>query len=565
MALALRDRVVPIDRAANVNWWSAGCNRVVHALERNRIAVIATVSALAWVIAATVARLRLLWFDELVTLYVAKTGSLRAIWHALSLGADPNPPLTHLLVMWSIRLFGEGPLAVRLPAVIAGVAGVLLLFVFMNRRLPVVFSAIGTLFFLSTRAFDYSYESRSYALTLFFCILALILWRAALESTHPVIASVGLAFVLAAGISSNYFAVLAIFPIAAGELVRALQQRRIELRVWIALFLGGLPIFLYLPLINRAVTQFAPYAWNRPSWGIVNHSYNLLLDATVDFVFILLEAAVVVYLYRRYGDSRKSTPVFPLHEFAAILALIAYPVLGYLVAVLRAGMISPRFVLPMCYGIAIAVALAAYKFFSKNSVITVALLVVTLCWALARNASSASGLIEQRDAFLQLQASLPAKGKLVVPDSLLALPLYYYSPRSISSRLVFPFDQVSIRQFKGEDSAEQNLWAGRSIWPLAVLPIDHIDCSSPDCHIIAPGGNWLIAKLAADATPAPPTAVWIHSGRMREGDFLYSLSFGGVVYMFGPPGTLKCVAEPAADRSYKRFMSRKTIYTEGGR
>lgn len=557
MSLALPDRVIPINHRA-IGVRSPDSSPVVRWFERNRVPVLVFVSALSWVIAATIASVRLLWFDELVTLYIAKTGSLRNIWHALSLGADPNPPLSHLLVLWSTRVFGDGALAVRLPMVIAGAATVPLLFLFMNRRLPVVFSTIGALFFISTRAYDYSYESRSYALTLCFCVLTLVLWRAALEGSHRLASSFGLALTLAAGISSNYFAVLAFFPIAAGELVRIIQNRRLELRVWIALLFGGLPIFLYLPLINHAVSQFAPYAWNRATWSIVNHTYDLLLDASLVFVFILLEAAAVIYLYRRFGESRKSSPVFPSHEIAAILTLLAYPVLGYVLAVLRAGMISPRFVLPMCLGIAMAIAIASYELFAKSSVLTIALLAVVFSWALARNMSSASGLIEQRDAFLDFQAGLPATGKLVVPDSLLALPLYYYSPAATASRIVFPFDLKAIRQFKGEDSAEQNLWAGRSIWPLAVEPIDQIECDLPSCHIIAPAGNWLIWKLVADATPAKPLGVWIHSGRMRERGFLFSLTFGGVVYVFGPPGKPNCAAEFGADRSSERFLTRSS-------
>ena len=42
--------------------------------------------------------LKLLWLDELITLHIARLGSVSAIWQALGRGADPNPPLTHLLV-----------------------------------------------------------------------------------------------------------------------------------------------------------------------------------------------------------------------------------------------------------------------------------------------------------------------------------------------------------------------------------------------------------------------------------------------------------------------------------
>lgn len=498
--------------------------------------VLLGLSTIALLIAVTVASFRLFWFDELVTLYIAKTGSLRAIWHAIANGADPNPPLTHLLVSWSMSLFGENHFSVRLPAIVAGMVGVVGLFVFLKRRLPIAFSALGVLFYLSTRAFDYSYESRSYALTLCFCMLALLLWRAAVEGRHQILASVGLALSLAAGISSNYFAVLACFPIAAGELVLAWERRRIELRVWLALLFGGSTVFVYLPLINRAVAQFAPYAWNKPDSTFFYGTYRLLLDVGLHSAFILVEAGVVVYLYQRFKEHRAVPRAFPLHEFAAIVTLIAYPFIGYVIAVIRAGMISPRFVLPMCLGAAIAVAIAACRLFAESSIITVVLLFVTLSWALARNSYTASGLLlEQRVDFHNLQKELPREGTLVVPDSLLAFPLYYYSPPDTAARIVFPFDVKAIRRFKGEDSAEQNLWAGRRTFPLTISALNRVECSWKECHIVSPPGNWLIAKLEADGIPAKVYDARTNSRHLRAGGFLFSLSFGGEVLIYRPP------------------------------
>jgi 4-amino-4-deoxy-L-arabinose transferase-like glycosyltransferase len=547
MSLAPINRVIPIDRAVKLARFRSLCDHSLRAIEQHRAGTLLGICVSAMVIAVSVASMRLLWFDELVTFYIAKTNSFRGIWHALEMGADPNPPLSSVLVMFSTRLFGDGQLAVRLPSIIAGVGAVLCLFLFLNRRLPVVSSAIGTLFFMSTRAFDYSYEARSYALTSCFCILSLLLWRAAVEGERRMAASAGLTLALAAGISSNYFAVLAFFPIAAGEVIRAIRNRRVELRVWVALFFGGLPIFLYLPMATRAVARYAPYAWNKTSWFIVNESYNLLLDASLEFVFVLLVAATAVYLYQRYDERRRVIPVFPAHEFVAILMLIAYPVLGYVLAVVRAGMMSPRFVLPLCFGMAMAVALSVDRLFAKSSVLMLALLLITSSWMLARNALTASGLLEQREALQDLQQSLPPRGLLVVPDSLLALPLYHYSQPSVASRIVFPFDLKSIRKFKGEDSAEQNLWAGKSIMPMPVQPIDEIDCSSPNCFIIAPGGNWLIRKLDADRTPAAYLATYAGTGHLLERGFLFGMTFGGEVNLFGPPDRRTGKCDPVCD------------------
>jgi hypothetical protein len=548
MSLPAINRVIPINQARERRRLRSFCDSVVRAIERHSIGTLVGIGVSAFLMAAVVASVRLLWFDELMTVYIAKTGSLRGIWLALKMGADPNPPLSSTVVMLSTRLFGDSEFAVRLPSIIAGTVTVACLFRFLNRRMSVVASAIGTLFFMSTRAFDYSYEARSYALTLCFCILSLSLWRTAVEGKHRIVACAGLSLSLALGISSNYFAVLAFFPIAAGEVVRAIVYKRRELRIWLALAFGGLPIVLYLPLVKGAVNRFAPYAWNKPNWFAVNESYNLLLDASLQIVFALCVAGASVYLYQRYCERKQMTPLFPAHELAAILILIAYPVLGYLLAVIRAGMFSPRFVLPMCFGIAIAAALSVERLFSRSSMAMLTVLVASGCWMLARNAYTASGLLEQREAFFHLQDALPQEGLLVVSDSLLALPLYHYSPPAIAERIVFPFNLKAIRKFKGDDSAEQNLWAGRSILPLKVELLDDIACSAPNCYIIAPGGNWLVRKLAFDANPAHQLAAYIDSAHLLERGFLFGMTFGGEVDLFGAPEHRHCGSDLLAFR-----------------
>ncbi|HWR37818.1 MAG TPA: glycosyltransferase family 39 protein [Clostridia bacterium] len=490
---------------------SFACARVADAIERNPVRTLIAISVIYFAITFIVSGFRLFWFDELITYYIAKVNNVRGIWDALSRGADPNPPLMHILVMWSMRLFGNNQIAARLPAILAEWLGVICLFLFLRKRVPVVYAAAGVFFFIATRAFDYAYESRSYALTLGFAMLSLVLWRSAVEGRHRIIASVGLAITLAAGISSNYFAVLAFFPIAVGELVRNFETRKIELRVWLALAAGGLPMLFYIPLINHAVAQFGPYAWNKPNPDFLFDSYDSMIDLVFYPALALFEAGLVIYIYQRTSEGRVTPPVLPRHELAAVMTQMAYPLIGYAIAVARAGMISPRFVLPMCYGFAIAVAVTGYRLFSRTSVGAMALLFVCFSWALARNAQSASELLEQREAFYNVQNSLPAEGTIVVSDSLLALPLYYYSPPQLSSRIVFPVDFDAIRRYKREDSPEQNLWAGRNIFPIRIQSLKGLARSTPKYVIVATRDNWLLQKLSAEGTPAEPLPIDIGS------------------------------------------------------
>ena len=125
---------------------------------------------------------KLLWGDEFVTFWIGQQRSFGGIWRALGPGADPNPPLMHVLDWWSTAVFGTGPLAVRLPSIMAMGLGVACLWVFLRRRVAPVYAAAGCLALMTTRGFDYAYDARSYALLMGFAMAALLLWSRSVET-----------------------------------------------------------------------------------------------------------------------------------------------------------------------------------------------------------------------------------------------------------------------------------------------------------------------------------------------------------------------------------------------
>ena len=501
---------------------SVACERIEEAINRRPAVVILSLCASSFAVMAAQAVNKLMWFDEFITFYIAKLGSLRAIWAALARGADPNPPLSHWLASLTMRAFGANSFAARLPFMLAGVAGLFALFAFLRRRIPPLYAATGVLLFMSTAAFDYFFEARSYSLILAFSALSLFFWQEAAEGRRPVWSSVALGVALAAGISSNYFAVLAFFPIAAGELVRNLEKRRFEWRVWIAMAASGSTLLLYLPLINRAVARFSPYAWNKVDLDIAYDGYLLMVDHILWLAVALLAARLVATrcvlpaaerrehsllgsawkVARNTFAARRRSPAkygLPWHEAVAVLFLVLYPFLGYVVASIRGGMLAPRFVLPVCFGIAIAAATSGYKVFGKHSVAGVLFLAVVGTWFLAREGEVASDYYNERVAFNNVVHLLPNDRTLAVSDSLLVLPLHYYAPPEIAARIVFPIDFRAIRQYKGEDSPEENLWAGRNgVFPVPIVPLDNFLDRTSNFLVVSTDDNWLLHRLVED-------------------------------------------------------------------
>jgi uncharacterized membrane protein len=125
-------------------------------------------------VAALVLRLlvtRGLWVDEAIS--VRQAGLPFGTMLERLAHDDVHPPL-HAAVLWvTVRVLGDGELAVRLPSIIAGVALVPLLYAvgreLFDRRTGLVAAALGA---VSPLAVWYSQEARMYSLYMLFALLA---------------------------------------------------------------------------------------------------------------------------------------------------------------------------------------------------------------------------------------------------------------------------------------------------------------------------------------------------------------------------------------------------------
>jgi hypothetical protein len=493
-------------------------------------------------VAFSLSSLKLLWLDELITLHIARLGSLGAIWNALEQGVDPNPPVTYLLVHLSQSIFGSHEYAYRLPDIVGYWIGLLALFAYLKSRLPSMWALVGTVLSACMGAFEYSYESRSYGIFYGLAMLAMFCWSVAADSARSQasrrFALPGMTLALAAGISTNYFAVLAFLPIAAGEAVRTIVRARavsaaqrssaaylraIDIPVWLGLLIAVLPLAAYRPLINHAIAQFAPYAWNKVSLDQAFDSYTEMVETVLYPLLALFALAILAYLVARRTssmclayrakvlprwlasvlDSACARLPFPAHEIAAAFFFMAYPFLGYFIASIRGGMLSPRFVIPVCFGFAIAGTAAAYQLFAQTRVAGAVFLCFFMAWFISREAVIGYWYAEQKQCFYKVLASLPQADSAVplnapiaISDPLMALTFQHYAPPGIAARAVFPVDFPAIRHFRGDDSPEENLWAGRNlIYSLPILPLARFQNSAGRYLLLASDGNWMISDL----------------------------------------------------------------------
>ncbi len=196
--------------------------------ERRAAPFLLPLLALALLLRALPAARASLWLDELHTLYHAAQPDLGALFAGLR--ADNHPPLSFLLVRVSRALCGESELALRLPAVLAGAAGVLVA-ASIARRLPgaQVRWAGPLLAAASALHVAASAEARMYALL----ALCVVWWiERGLSLADGGRGAVGLAAATFAGLHTHYHFLHALFVLL--PVLLALSPRAARTRILLA-------------------------------------------------------------------------------------------------------------------------------------------------------------------------------------------------------------------------------------------------------------------------------------------------------------------------------------------
>lgn len=492
-------------------------------------------SILYFFVVFSLSSMKLLWLDELITLHIAQSGGLGAIWYALARGADPNPPITYILVHYSRALFGDHEFAYRLPAMMGYWIGMLSLFQYLRGRIKGTWALGGTALLMCMAAFEYSFESRSYGIFFGLAMLAFFCWTRVADDSRSLrarwLALFGMVFALATGISTNYFAVLAFFPVAAGETTRMLlrmrsgeRSRGIDWSIWAGMLAAALPLLIYRPLIAHSIAQFAPHAWNKVSFDQAADSYTEMVEVVLIPILALFVVAVVAWIAAARAaaicptcrerilpawmepvvQERNRWPI-PPHEAAGVLCFMLYPFIGYAIATIHGGMLSPRFVIPVCFGFAIAATVLSHRLFGNLRRAGIVFLGFAMAWFLCREAVVGYWYEEQKQCFYKIVGDLPqalqklpADASIAIPDPLLALTFEHYAPAALRARVVFPVDFPAIRLLRHDDSPEENLWAGRNF--LYRLPIETVASFQQQAHsylIIANSHNWMLNDLRA--------------------------------------------------------------------
>ena len=231
---------------------NSAANWLSQSLERHKRVVLAVFSIAYFALTFYRASRKLFWFDELFTVYLSRLPDFRSLWRFLLNSVDFQVVLL-LLTRFSEHIFGEGHIAIRLPAILGFWVFCLCLFRFVSLRLSVLSASVSLLFPLVTGAYFYAYEARAYGIVLGFCGIALVSWQAAAENTAPRgwwLSALGGS--LACALLTHSYSFLIFAPIVLGELWRTTSRRRLDWPVWTTIAVSSLALLTSIPFVHEA-------------------------------------------------------------------------------------------------------------------------------------------------------------------------------------------------------------------------------------------------------------------------------------------------------------------------
>jgi hypothetical protein len=341
--------------------------------------------ALTAAVSLITAHFRLLGGDDFLQIWTDRAGGLGEVVHVqrtAPLVIDPF--FYHGLTFVGIRLFGVSPFFLRLPSLLGFLVMQVCLFYFVRRIAPARTAVFALALPMISGAFGYTMWIRPYGVLLGLFGLAMLSWQTAVRrDEHRAGALVVLALSIAAAINSQYYGVLLMLPLCAGEAVRLWQRRRLDVPMLLSLGSGLAGMVFLLPFLKGAAEFRAHYKAGNVPYQSITQTYNSLLlgesifpEHTNHVLAILLALGVVLVLWGSIRQWRGKAQRLPDAEFVFLLTLAAMPVFAFLLGHFVTHAMESRYAIGAILGMAALVAIALVPVLENRVAGLVALVVL---------------------------------------------------------------------------------------------------------------------------------------------------------------------------------------------
>lgn len=415
------------------------------------------------------ARQKLIWDDEFFTLYLSKTANWSELWRALSTGADQHPPSFYYLTHLIFKVAGTTHVMLRLTAIFGFGLSCLCLYELARHMMGRRWGVPAMLLPLTTPSLYYATEARGYGLELGFITFSLLMWVLATEGKKRVWTVPALAVGLCLAVASHYYAVLFVFPLVVGELVKIAKRRSLDFPVCSALLASLIPLLLFAPLILRAVT-YSKNFWARPHWGSMLSWYPSMLGR-MPLVLLAASGLVFVLRIRATEDSRSAAPEVTSPVAIALTASALLPAVGTIIAMLVTHAFTERYFIAALPGSVMLLLWGLRRMIRNDSAgpaLASALCIVLFAkqWRDLRKEQTIT-LLETRSIATLLRQVRDAP--IVISEVTVFHRLSFYGRRDLADRLVYVADPHLSVRYLGHDTVDRGLLDLAPWFPLRIV------------------------------------------------------------------------------------------------
>jgi hypothetical protein len=265
--------------------------------------IVVAALTLLYGIAVLEANRRMVWFDELFTLDLAKARTIPLLFQLIR-QFDFQPPAVYLLSRFSMALFGQSPFGLRFPSMLEFYVGSMALFFFARRKVGIPYAAAAVLILWSGVIFQYATEARPYALLMMSFSTLLRCWDIATTSEKRRLALWGAALSNLVMLSAHVLAPVSLFPFLAAEVVRFSRTRKTDFVLWAALLVPVAAMALYLPFLRGYGSLYFPSGYQASLGRIVFFYFDTIKLVSVA-LFVAVFAALIVPQAKPWSGSAR--------------------------------------------------------------------------------------------------------------------------------------------------------------------------------------------------------------------------------------------------------------------
>lgn len=493
----------------------------------SRLLVYTAFSVLYLVPTIWLCRFKLIWEDEFLTYYLARTPDWHSLLQAMLTGADQTPPPVFYLTHWLLHIFGNSHLVLRLPALVGFWLLCICAYEIVRSLVNPSWAIVAMLFPLTTDLYRYASQARGYGLVMGFTALAVLCWLNVTENRHRKVFLPLLALSLTAAVSSHYYAVLIAFSLGIGELVRSRTMRRLDPGVWIALAFTVLPILVFLPILHNA-SKYSATFWGTPVWSDALLFYPSELGLGI-YVAAGLLAVALTFGFSLSGSSAvenkwvQQTCSLKRWQATALCLVAAIPILAMILAKFVTHAFTNRYAISAAVGITVLSVFLVSRLAPRHLAALSAALIY-LFFFLGQFRQLRSSSISDRRDYVREEAVLSQTGteQIAVDDWALVLRLSLYAPRDLASRINYIADPANSDKFIGEDTADLDAIALRPWLPVQTVSTQSFLQSNARflAYNISNRWDWLIHVLPdwgeATLISSPPSGETLFSMDRRR-------------------------------------------------